>query len=121
MFSLTSLTNWLQNQITLPTNISGLLSFGGGKTLLGLGIMDAAAVAQMSDSSGKVLWATELRGEERQPTTLHVGNRYPVLTSGYFGVDGLFGNDSAGTTARDDGTGTTPVTGTGATGVGLLT
>jgi type II secretory pathway component GspD/PulD (secretin) len=114
MFSLTALTNWLQNQITPPTNISGLLSFGGGKTLIGLGIMDAAAVAQMSDSSGKVLWSSELRGEERQTATLHIGNRYPVLTSGYLG---------SGTPTTGNGTvpGTGTSSGTGiATGVGTL-
>ena len=114
MFSLTALTNWLQNQITPPTNISGLLSFGGGKTLIGLGIMDAAAMAQMSDSTSKVLWSAELRSEERQPSTLHIGNRYPVMTAGYLG--------STGTTL---GNGTVPGTGTGsgtgiATGVGTL-
>ena len=114
MFSFTTLTNWLQNQIAPPTNISGLLSFGGGKTLIGLGIMDATAVAQMSESSGKVLWSAELRGEERQAATMHIGNRYPVMTAGYLGSTGApTGNGTVPGTGTNNGTGI-------ATGVGTL-
>ena len=85
LFSLTALTNYLQNQVKIPTNISGLLSFGGGKTLIGLGFITPQLVAQMSDVRGKVLYDAELPATEGVASEMHVGERYPVATSGYFG------------------------------------
>jgi hypothetical protein len=84
-FSLNPLTTWLQNTFTLPTNLSGVLQFGAGKTLIGLGIMTPTLVATLSDTLGKVLYDAEMPSIENAAATLHVGERYPVATTGYFG------------------------------------
>jgi general secretion pathway protein D len=83
MFSLNALTSAFNNLASLPTNISGLISFGAGKTLIGIGITDASMVAQMSQSSGRLLLDSVLRSVSGQKATFHVGERYPVVTAGY--------------------------------------
>ena len=82
-FPLLALTNWFNNQPSIPQAISGLLSFGGGKTLLGLGVMDASAVATMSQGTGNVLLDSTVRAVDGQAASLHVGDRYPILSSSY--------------------------------------
>jgi general secretion pathway protein D len=85
IFSLNFLTNWLGNQLTLPTSVNGLLTFGGGKTLMGLGILTPALVAQMSKATSANLLESTLRTTDGNAATMHIGEQYPVLTSQYEG------------------------------------
>ena len=88
MLSLTPLTTWMNNVPSIPSGISGLLSFGAGKSLMGIGIAMPSLIAQMNKNASQVLFATELRALDGQAASLHLGQRYPILTSGYFGAQG---------------------------------
>lgn len=87
-FSITPLTSWLGNTPSFPSGIVGLLGFGAGKSLFGIGIMTPSMVAQMTKNTSQVLFDTQLRALDGQPASLHMGQRYPILTSGYFGTQG---------------------------------
>jgi hypothetical protein len=95
LLSLTPLTTALQNKFSLASAVSGVLTFGGGKTLIGLGIMTPQMVATMSNSLGKVLLETQLPAIEGQPASMHIGERYPISTATY-STAGIAGASTTG-------------------------
>ncbi len=82
-FPLVPLTTWLNNKPTLGSAFTGLLRFGGGKSVLGLGVLSDAIVAQLSKASGRMLIQSMLRAVGGTAATLKVGDRYPLITSSY--------------------------------------
>jgi hypothetical protein len=86
IFSLNFLTSFLNNTFTLQSGLQGLLAFGAGKTLIGLGIAGPALVAQLSSSNANLLLASQLRSASGLKATLHIGEKYPILTGGYGGA-----------------------------------
>jgi general secretion pathway protein D len=76
----------LNNAITFPSGIANLLTFGGGKTLIGLGVAQAEAMFNETISSGRTLYRAQIRAADGQPATFHAGEKYPVVTSGFFGA-----------------------------------
>jgi general secretion pathway protein D len=84
-FSLTYLGQILNNVITPPSGVTNLLTFGNGKTLIGLSVAQVQAMFNQTLTKSNSLYRTQLRSVAGQPATLHVGEKYPVITSGYFG------------------------------------
>jgi general secretion pathway protein D len=68
---------------SIPASFTRFLTFGGGGTFLGLGLMDAQLFARMSSATSRTLYRAEIRSLDGQPASLHVGDQYPILTGRY--------------------------------------
>jgi type II secretory pathway component GspD/PulD (secretin) len=64
---------------------TSFFAFGGGATLLGLGIANANIFAMVSRSSTDTVLKSEIVSIDGQKATLHIGDRYPIITSQYVG------------------------------------
>ena len=84
-FSAAYLGKILNNAISIPGGVSGLLTFGGGKTLIGIGVAQAQAMFNETYNTSKSLYQAQIRSVAGQPASLHVGEKFPVITGGYFG------------------------------------
>jgi hypothetical protein len=71
----------LRSVPTTPSGFVNFLTFGGGKTLFGFGLLNAQLVATMSRATGQTLFQTKLRSLDGMPVSLLVGERYPIVTA----------------------------------------
>lgn len=75
----------LNNVPSIASTITNLSTFGGGKTLIGIGVAQVNALFNESLSSTRTLFRSTARSVDSQAVTFHVGEKYPVITQGYFG------------------------------------
>ncbi len=67
------------------TALTNILTFGGGRTLFGLGVAQVQAMFNQTNSNAKTLLQATVRSADGQPATFHVGEKYPVITSSFGG------------------------------------
>jgi type II secretory pathway component GspD/PulD (secretin) len=84
-FQAVELGSLFHNATAAPSGVANLVTFGGGKTLIGLGVAQAQAMFNETIASGRTLFRAEVRSVDNQPATFHVGERYPVITSAFAG------------------------------------
>ncbi len=75
----------LQSVLPSPVGATQFLTFGGGATLFGVGVADATAVANFSNSIASTYYDATVVVGDRQTANLHVGDQYPIATSLYTG------------------------------------
>ena len=58
-------------------------AFGGGQSLLGIGVLTAQLLANQSNSESRSLLRAEVRSVDGQPVNFHVGDKFPLQTQGF--------------------------------------
>jgi general secretion pathway protein D len=71
----------LQQAFTFAQLAHSITSSG----MMGINILSSSLVAQLSQSSGKLLLEAQIRSVDNQPASFHIGDKYPILNAGYFG------------------------------------
>ncbi len=72
-------------QPSLMPQFTRFLTFGRGLSLFGIGVTGARAFASLTDSRLRNKQEATLRSLDNQAATLHIGDRFPILVSGFFG------------------------------------
>jgi len=84
-FSLVNFSSKSNLLASIPSGFANFLTFGGGASLLGFGVTNAQLFANVSKSSSNTVLRSEIVALDGQPSTFHVGSKYPLVTNEYIG------------------------------------
>jgi hypothetical protein len=87
-FPLVNFGSVLNSRPSIPAGFMRFLTFGGGRTFFGIGITDAQLFATASRSSASSLLRSTITASDGQAATLHVGDKYPIVTGGFLPFGG---------------------------------
>jgi type II secretory pathway component GspD/PulD (secretin) len=77
----------IQNSVaSIPSGVTSLLTFGAGRTLIGVAAAEVQAMFNESFSHSTALYSSQLRSGSNQAGVFHVGEKYPIITSGFVGA-----------------------------------
>ncbi|MEO8028040.1 MAG: type II and III secretion system protein [Bryobacteraceae bacterium] len=69
-----------------PAGFTNFLTFGGGRTFFGIGVASARLFANTTEASSVSILKSQLTATDGLPTSLHVGDKYPIATNAYIGA-----------------------------------
>ncbi len=71
---------------SIPSGVTNLLTFGAGRTLVGIAAAQVQAMFNETFSRSRTLYSARVRAASNQAGVFHVGEKYPIITSGFVGV-----------------------------------
>ena len=67
--------------VAIPTGFVNFLTFGGGRTLFGFGVMNASLFATYSKSHAQSIYDATVVVSSGQTAQFHVGDKYPIAST----------------------------------------
>jgi type II secretory pathway component GspD/PulD (secretin) len=83
--SIVNFSSFLRNVPSSVNGVTNFLTFGGGATFFGIGIASSAVLATFTKSDSSTILKSQIVTLDGQAATLHVGERYPIVTATYSG------------------------------------
>lgn len=83
--SIVNFSSFMGNTASAVNGLSQYIRFGAGASLFGIGIASSAVMATFTKSDSDVIMKSKVVAVDGQPTTLHVGEQYPIVTASYSG------------------------------------